>query len=192
MPIGVPPFPKVMALDDAAIRLCDRAQTSGVAADCLDLADYSEKERRNQLQHSLLAIATDVCHAYKMRLYGWTRFGLFSGAVSHLTGAASAITGHKATSRTLVGIGTATGAIGGDFDSYFRQSRLSIALSGIELGRTRVFKQIAREQRKDIDQYPVAQAVNDALRYHQVCNLPEGLSESASAVESATREVRAD
>ena len=181
MPIGVGPFPKHLEVIEGQFKLCDLEST----ANCEDVTDY-ERLNRNMLQHALLTVATAECHDFKMKLYGWTRAGIFSSAISHISSAAATITGHDVASRALSGISSASGGIGSDIDGYFRQSRLSIALNGIELERTRIFKQINEKRETSVEEYPVPRAVNDVLRYHQVCNLPDGLSASGDAVEDAT------
>lgn len=183
MPIGVGTFPKHLKVNGGRIELCDLES----AANCEDVTGLNRLQR-NELQHALLTMATAECHEFKMKLYGWTRVGIFSGAISHLSSAAATVTGHDVTSRALSGIGSASGGIGSDLDGYFRQSRLSIALSGIELERTRIFKQIDGKRDTSVEEYPVSRAVNDALRYHQVCNLPDGISASGDAVEDATED----
>ena len=183
MPTGVGPFPKTIDVSDDGYFVCDRGAKTG--GGCVDVTDY-DAGRRNLLQHTLLSIATDECYQFKMRLYGWSRFGILSGGISHAMSAASAVLPHKATSRAIAAGGSASAAIGGDIDGYFRESKLAVALAGIELARTRVFFQIKEKHDARIDEYPVSRAFNDAVRYHAVCNLPDGLDEASGAVEDAT------
>ena len=181
MPIGVGPFPKTIDAANGKYLVCDRGSTAG----CVDVTDY-DVEQRNLLQHTLLSIATDECHQFKTNLYGWSRVGIFSGGVSHMLSAVSAVLPHKATSRAVAGGGAVSAAIGGDIDGYFRESKLAVALAGIELARTRVFYQIKEKYDTDTVKYPVSRAFNDAVRYHVVCTLPNGLDEAGGAVEDAT------
>lgn len=181
MPVGVGAFPKTIDVVDGKYVVCNR----GDAAGCVDVTDYDVAER-NMLQHTLLSIATDECHRFKMDLYGWSRVGIFSGGFSHVLSAVSAVLPHKATSRAVAGGGAVSAAIGGDIDGYFRESKLGVALAGIELARTRVFFQIKEKHATGTDKYPVSRAFNDAVRYHAVCTLPNGLDEAGGAVEDAT------
>ena len=57
-------------------------------------------------------------------------------------------------------------------------------MSGIEHARTRVFKKTLNDVTKDLKEYPVARAVNDAFRYHSVCTLTDGLVEASRAANS--------
>ena len=65
-------------------------------------------------------------------------------------------------------------------DGYANQ--LETALLGIEIARTRIFLKILAEQKNNLLDYPLGRAVNDALRYHSVCNLTEGISEASRAL----------
>ena len=188
MPVGVGPFPKTIDIADGRSVVCDRAGKErtgrGVNRQCEDVTDYTEGQR-NRLQHVLLGIATDECQDFKGRVYGWTRFGIASGGISHLMAGASAVSTHIPTSQLMAGVGSLSTAIGGDVGAYFRESKLAVALGGIEIARTRIFRQIKDKKGASLVDYPVSRAFNDALRYHGVCTLPEGISESASAVEEA-------
>lgn len=144
---------------------------------------------RNELQHMLMGSATQACHEFKRKLYSMTKGGMVFGAVSQLSSAASGLLGGGKDPAIAAAAGTVAGGIGADFDGYFRETKLAIALSGVELARTRIFKQVKDQEGKSVEEYPVARAVNDAFRYHNVCTLAEGLSESAGAVEAATEKV---
>ena len=189
MPVGVGAFPKTIDIADGRSVVCDRAAKERTRIDtgssqCEDVTEYTVGQR-NQLQHALLGIATQECQDFKSRLYGWTRSGIATGGVSHLMTGASAVATHAPTSQLMAGVGTFSAAIGADIDSYFRESKLAVALGGIEIARTRIFRQIKDKKGASLLDYPVSRAFNDALRYHGVCTLPEGISESASAVEDA-------
>ena len=52
-----------------------------------------------------------------------------------------------------------------------------------------MYVSIARQSaRENLIDYPVGRAINDALRYHGVCTLADGLSEAGGAVEAATNQ----
>ena len=95
MPVGVGPFPKTIDAAADKYLVCDRGSATG----CVDVTNY-DKKQRNLLQHTLLSIATDQCHQFKTDLYGWSRVGIFSGGVSHLLSAVSAVLPHKGPSTT--------------------------------------------------------------------------------------------
>jgi len=183
MPTGVGQFPKSLDVVAGKYRLCDRSDTA--STNCTDVTNYTVAQR-NLMQHTLLAIATDRCHDFKNTLYSWTRVGIFSGGASHLLSAVAAVLPHKPTSRAVAGGGAVSAAVGGDIDAYFRESKLAVAVAGIELARTSIFYQIKEKYAADLKNYPVSRAFNDALRYHGVCNLADGLDAAGGAVEDAT------
>ena len=59
---------------------------------------------------------------------------------------------------------------------------LENAQLGIELARTRIFRNILNGQGSSLINYPLSRAVNDAMRYHGVCNRSDGASESSRAL----------
>ena len=73
-------------------------------------------------------------------------------------------------------------------DSYAQD--LESALLGVEIARTRIFKSILKGQQKNLLKYPLSRAVNDAMRYHSVCNLAEGKAESSRALSGELRVVQ--
>lgn len=150
--------------------------------------DGMTKDARNELQHELLGAATQACHRYKNKLYSMTKGGMLFGALSQVSSAASGLLRVERSANIAASAGTVAGGLGGDFDGYFQDSRLEVALSGIELARTRIFKQLRKNRNKPVPDYPVSQAVNDAFRYNNVCAFSEGLRESNEAVQSVISE----
>lgn len=203
-PVSVEPFPMQWEIKDGALKFCkSRDDTGGVAGNvlhgtfgwgqqgdtekCLDTASISSKASRNDLQHSLLGMATRLCREFRERLYKQTLSPLYLRTTGSLGKAAAvSLIPHQATADALGAASEVAGTVAGDVDGYFRETKLNIALAGVELARTRVFKQIIRSRREDLVDYPVGRAINDALRYHGVCTLADGLSEAGGAVEAAT------
>ena len=190
MPIGVESFPLRIGPVDDALMLCRPHHLKKADANkCLDLSEITTPEQRNHLQHGLLGMATYHCHRFKMKLYGVTKVDLFADSFADLSSAAATVLSHDFDAAVATAVSTVSDSIGGNFGSYFRDSKIEIAMSGIELARTRIFKQITDNKQKPLAAYPVTRAYNDALRYHNVCNLPEGLSASSGAVKAATTAV---
>ena len=106
------------------------------------------KQDRNELQHMLMGSATQACHKFKRKLYSMTKGGMLFGAASQLSSAASGLLRIERSARIAASAGTVTGAVGGEFDGYFRESKMAIALAGIELARTRIFKQVKDQKDK--------------------------------------------
>ena len=65
---------------------------------------------------------------------------------------------------------------------------LQTTLLGIELARSRIFRQIHDQRQADLIDYPVSRAVNDAIRYHGVCNLEEGDAEASKATSTVIQQ----
>ena len=190
LPIGVEPFPLQIGPVDDALMLCRTHHLKkGEADKCLDLTSYTTPEQRDHLQHALLSMATYNCHIFKMKLYGVTKVDLFANSFADLSSAAATVLSHDYDAAVANAVSTVSGSIGSNFSNYFRDSKIEIAISGIELARTRIFKQIAGNKKKPLADYPVTRAFNDALRYHNICNLPEGLGASSGAVKAATTAV---
>ena len=206
-PVSVEPFPMQWEItDDGTFKFCKSRDDSGGMAGkvlhgtlgvgqrgdtsaCLDTASIESKADRNNLQHTLLGMATRLCADFRERLYKQTLSPLYlrtTGSLGKV--AAVSLIPHNATADAVSAASEVAGTVAGDIDGYFRETKMNIALSGIELARTRVFKQIVRSAGDDLTAYPVGRAINDALRYHGVCTLAEGLSEAGSAVEAATNE----
>ena len=190
LPVGVKAFPLEIGPVDDKLMLCRSHHLEKKEADkCLDLADYATPLKRDQLQHALLGMATYRCHLFKMRLYGMTQVDLLAGSFGDLSSAAATVLSHDFDAAVANAVATVSGSVGTSFESYFRDTKIELAISGIELARTRIFKQISDKKKKPIEDYPVTRAYNDALRYHNVCNLPEGLSATSGAVKEATSAV---
>ncbi|MCY3837690.1 MAG: hypothetical protein OXH09_03405 [Gammaproteobacteria bacterium] len=154
---------------------------------CIDTSNITTTQQRNDLQHRLMGMATQLCLDFRTKLYGETKRPIYLRAAGSLTGVASAtLIPHNTTAEAVGSAGDVVGSVAGDLDGYFRETKMNIALSGVELARTRLFKQIIRSREDDLETYPVGRAINDVMRYHGVCTLADGLSESAGAVEAAT------
>ena len=193
-PVAVDPFPMEWVAVDGDLEFCQRVgkrprrnQNKVNSARCIDTGGITTIEQRNDLQHRLMGMATQLCLDFRTKLYGETKRPIYLRAAGSLAGVASAtLIPHDMTAEAVGSAGHVVGSVAGDLDGYFRETKMNIALSGVELARTRLFKQIVRSRRDDLETYPVGRAINDAMRYHGVCTLADGLSESAGAVEAAT------
>ena len=144
---------------------------------------------RNHIQHAILARSTSLCNDFKQDLARHSARNAFaSRTAAHLFTGASTVTKGRHYAKVFTGVGGFSTAIGNDIDAMYGPN-VAIALSGIELARTRIFRQILKHQEHDLVKYPLSRAANDALRYHSVCNLVEGIDESSAAVENAIGQV---
>ena len=141
--------------------------------------------QRNELQHALLAESTARCTEFKGKLDRYSTrnvVGLESFSLL-LSAGATAVSGPRLAESLAAAAGAGHAASTIWEDNY--SSDIEEILSGIELGRTRVFKRIRRSQEKPAHQYPVSRAVNDALRYDAACSRGEGQNAIDSAIEDA-------
>ena len=184
-PVSAEQFPlqwQFVTTDDGPdLQLCwiEEKQTVG----CIDSAsDIDTREKRNNFQHALFGIATSLCADFRAELADQPKKALWVGIVSELLSAASPVVSEETTSRAVAAGGSFTSVAASEIDSYLDAEKIEIALLGIELARTDIFKSVLKDANKGLDEYPVNRAINDALRYHGVCNLQDGLSTSADAV----------
>ena len=147
-----------------------------------ELASDERRSARNEVQHAILGLATSRCNEFKQSLAARARGqSLGSDSLALLLSAGAAFAGgEKLTKGLAAGAGAATGFSRLMEDGYANQ--LETALLGIEIARTRIFLKILAEQKNNLLDYPLGRAVNDALRYHSVCNLTEGISEASRAL----------
>ena len=147
------------------------------------------RSARNEVQHAILGLATSQCSEFKQSVTGRARGQLLgSETLALLLSAGAAFAGsEKLTKGLAAGAGAVAGFSGLMEDGYANE--LETALLGIEIARTRVFFNILYEQKSSLLDYPLSRAVNDAMRYHSVCNLTEGMSEASRALSEELQEV---
>ena len=150
----------------------------------LKSAEY--RSRRNELQHTILAMATKACGDYRKELTerseGFT-MGSAMLAVS-MSAWAAAATGNIA--REVAAVATASSGVNQLTEGAYANN-LENTLMGIELARTRIFDNIRDGQDKDLLEYPVSRAINDAKRYHGVCNRADGSTQASRALSGQIR-----
>ena len=142
------------------------------------------KSARNEVQNTLLGLATAECNRLKKRLAGRSRGQLQSAesVALLLSAGATAGTGDAVTSLSA-GATALTGA--GRLLEEKNTAHLQTVILGIEIARTDVFMNILENQDSDLLEYPLARAVNDAMRYNEVCNFETGLSTASRALSDA-------
>ena len=78
------------------------------------------------------------------------------GIVSELLSAASPVLRPESTSKAIAAGGSFTSITASEIDSYLDAEKIEIALLGIELARTDIFKSVIDNADKDLDEYPAA------------------------------------
>ena len=129
---------------------------------------------RNELQHAILLSSTIMCTEFKSKLQRISRRNLLSiESMTILLPAGAAFGGSEKLVKglaTLAGVSSAYAKLLGE--KYFNQN--DTALQGIELARARILEEIIEEKNSNLLEYPINRAINDALRYHSVCNVADG------------------
>ena len=149
---------------------------------CKHPTEYETLAERNHYQHMLLGIATQQCKEFKAALSSRRTVGLLAKIFSFTSSGAATVVSDEELAKRLTAAGSIGNAVDDEFEKLFAEKRLSLTLTGIEVARTRIFKQIIGSAKDDLIEYPVSRAINDALRYHSVCSRQAGLDESSRLV----------
>lgn len=167
---------------------CESADWKVIDLTEKNLKSKTRRHARNELQHTILALATTKCDAYKQILDSRARKKTQgSESLALLLSAGAAFAGSEQLTKALAASAGAANAFGELFEDEYT-SQLEDARQGIEIARTRIFRQILEEQEESLKDYPLARAVNDALRYHSVCNMTEGIAEISRALSEELNE----
>ena len=208
IPKGVDPLPyyRVDPDDNSAVQteaLCNLYRQYGFTeADCSqkdwEIRSFGREEQtdvriiaaRNELQHAILGAASSACNRFKDELVGRSTGRLTSAQTLALILSAGATFG--ATDQVTKGLAAVAGASTGfaQMTEERFSDEIQDTLNGIEIARSRIFDQIHDQRNSNLLEYPVSRAVNDAIRYHNVCNLEEGRMEASSALSDAVEEAR--
>ena len=154
-----------------------------------ELASDALRSARNEVQHTILGVATTKCNEFKRLLTARARGQLLGAETLALLFSAGAA--FADTEQLTKGLAAAAGAFTG-FSNLMENGYtddLETTVSGIEIARTRIFYQILGAQEDNLLDYPLSRAVNDAMRYHAVCNLEEGISEVSRALSEELAEI---
>lgn len=144
------------------------------------LKDVAYRSRRNELQHTMLSMATSMCSNYRQELTERSETVMVAPSLLGLVVSAATL-GADSVAKELAAAGSAFNSISQLSEETYTNN-LQNTQMGIEAERTRIFKQILYSQSKNLVAYPVARAVNDAKRYHGVCNRTDGKAQAARAL----------
>ena len=144
-----------------------------------------QKVRRNGIQSQLLALSDEQCSKFSTDLQQLqSDTGLLFGATTTLLGGLGAIFTPAATARALSGGAAITSGIGADYaNNMFHQRTTTVITKGIEARRKRFRQERIEKMRKTkLSEYPVEDAIADAVEYHKNCTIIVGFSEAEEAV----------
>ena len=145
-----------------------------------DLDSKEHQSRRNELQHTLLSMATKACGDYRKTLTQRSETFMIGPAVLALFLSAGSVASHSAATE-LTATATAVSGVSQLTEESYTNDLVNTQM-GIELARTRIFKQILNDQNENLLKYPVSRAINDAKRYHAVCNRTDGRIQASRAL----------
>jgi hypothetical protein len=140
---------------------------------------------RNSIQERLLMASNHRCGRYKSLLqekYSNTNFA--TGVLATVLGTAGAISASGNHSRTLAGLAGAASGYRAEYNQAFYGNLLAhVVADGIDSRRRATYVQIIEKgQRLAYEEYPLSQAIKDAVTYHAQCNLITGLAEAGDAI----------
>lgn len=137
---------------------------------------------RNELQFKIVGLARTTCTEFANTLTkksGGRMTGAETVALVLSAGATFA-----STERIAKGLAALAGASTGfaQLNDQNYAGDLEGILSGIELNRQIILKEIEEDRKKSVKEYPVSEAVVDAIRFHEACSLAAGRDAQARAV----------
>jgi hypothetical protein len=147
-----------------------------------DLKQISPQAGTNQhfrtlAQAELMAVSDMDCKRYQAGVFGtqtgWN-LGLGLGSAA-LTGASALLDGNTAKNLAGVGAFLSTGRASINGEVYFNYVAPAV-LSEINAVRADARRKIFAKRRCSTSAYPPAQAINDALNYHETCSFITGLT----------------
>lgn len=144
---------------------------------------------RNELQDRIIAASNQRCGAYLRELVS-TRAQThmaWGGLATFLSGAASVVTNPTSAAVLAAGSTVSNGVLNLYDQSYFSSLAVNVISSGITRQRQALLEQL-RDARKNKDpaEYPLNQAIGDAINYHAACNIISGLETAANATKVAS------
>jgi len=134
-------------------------------------------ELRNSVQAELMTMSDLICRKHTASIYG-TQSGvnfLTSWFAALLSGAAAITTDRAASNLAAAGAmsGTTRGLVNSEI--YFSYVAPAV-ISEIDLIRGEARQRLHRKRVCSLVTYPPAEAINDALNYHEMCSFVVGLS----------------
>lgn len=164
---------------DGDVESCNEVGWKLKTLNAEDLNSDEYRSRRNELQHTMLSMATKACGDYRNRLTERSEsLSVGPGTLALLLTAGSAA---ATSAKELAAAAAAAGGISQITEESYTND-LANTQMGIELARTRIFKQILDGQKENLLKYPVSRAINDAKRYHGVCNRTDGSAQASRAL----------
>ena len=141
-PVAVDLFPMEWVAVNQGLEFCERVrkrpwrpQARMDPERCIDTGNIATTQQRNDLQHRLMGMATQLCLDFRTKLYGETKRPIYLRAAGSLAGVASAtLIPHDMTAKAVGSAGGVVGSVAGDLDGYFRETKMNIAIVRCRVG----------------------------------------------------------
>jgi hypothetical protein len=122
-----------------------------------------------------------------IRLTGYTldaRTNFALGLATTLSAGMGAIFTAADTVRALSGTAAILSGTRAEFNEvYFSKQTIQVLTEALEVKRRKVYAEIKKGQRRNIDDYTIQAAIKDAVTYHANCSLIAGLEQAAISVQ---------
>jgi hypothetical protein len=135
-----------------------------------------------------MGLSEQRCGAYKtFLLRDKAKVGTMLGTLTTLFAGTSAVLTHAKTASAYAAGASAFSGINAVYSQErFANLALEVVTSGINQRRTSLANTIKENFTKNLVEYPVGMAVDDALRYHAACTAVTGLEEAKDSISRVT------
>lgn len=144
-----------------------------------------QRNRRNEVQASILIASDAACDLYRRRLnglYSNSNFGF--GSFATTAGGLGAIFTGATEARALAGVAGITSGIRAEWnDAYFRNQVVEVLTKAMDIARKKKREEIQRRSVQVTSDYNIQQAINDAIDYNSKCTLIAGLQETSESLQ---------
>lgn len=185
---GAPIFPA--SLDDTTIThhtgFVASIANPKAGALAIDLA-RADMHYRNELQNDLISRSDAMCGLFKDRMHqsnAYIDFGLLTTAVS-AAAASTVVTGRLGSEILAATSGVATSIVGLKDSSFLMNQLISTIFQQIDASRSLALQNIHNRQTEKVNVYSASRAISDAVRYHELCNLPPALAGLSDSIKTA-------
>lgn len=134
---------------------------------------------RNEIQGEILRASNQRCRVYETylrRLQSNTNF--LMGSATTTLGILGGVFTAADTARALAASAGITSGVNAEFqESFFSSVFVPVILDGIKVRRNGIYTEIFDNRGKSLEEYPLQDAISDAVRYTAACSVAEGLKE---------------
>ncbi|MCR6632586.1 MAG: hypothetical protein NVV74_22485 [Magnetospirillum sp.] len=131
--------------------------------------------RRNAIQRHIMMAADRRCEIYKQTLSTVdSNTNFIFGSVSTITGVLGGLI--EESSQALSAAAGISSGLNAEFSrSFFKDTAVPVIFAGMDMKRQQISTTIASRRASTMAEYPLAEAVSDAIRYNGACSAVEGM-----------------